>query len=470
MKRLFLLSFIIFSSVSLSALKNDEILKPRLVVLTDIAPATIEPDDQESLIRLLAHADLFEIEAIIATSGWNSSGRSYPIVWQDSIFTTLRAYEKDLPNLMKRSGQTSFMSLKRESKKQHIGYWPSIEYLFSRVKLGCQNMGHSVLGTENRSEGSDFIIQLADEKDNRPLWIALWGGGNTLAQAIWQVKQERSEKEFKTFLNKLRVYAITDQDVSWGNRGEYQHSSHGWMRQLCEKDLFFIWDESAWLSQTSIGSRNWSEYAVHIQGHGNLGSIYPKNKWGVEGDTPSYLHILPNGLNNPSEANQVGWGGYFMWDLSLDKKTECYTNTTSAVKEVSQKYENYFYPATFSNFAARMDWAKEGKGNRNPIVIVNDDKGLNTIKMKATANSTISLNATETYDPDGDQLTYKWWILSEAGSYQGKISIMQYNKPHAYIVVPHDATGKKFHVICEVTDNGTHALKSYRRIIVDVKK
>ena len=36
-------------------------LKPRVVVLTDIAPNNIEPDDMESMIRLMAHADLFEI-------------------------------------------------------------------------------------------------------------------------------------------------------------------------------------------------------------------------------------------------------------------------------------------------------------------------------------------------------------------------------------------------------------------------
>ena len=94
----------------------EKTLKPRLVVLTDIAPADLEPDDQESLIRLLSHADLFEVEAIIATTGWNNS--NYPVEWMDTIFNTLGAYEKDVPNLMKRSGQTAFLPLKKEEKKQ----------------------------------------------------------------------------------------------------------------------------------------------------------------------------------------------------------------------------------------------------------------------------------------------------------------------------------------------------------------
>jgi len=39
-------------------------MKPRIVVLKDIAPREIEPDDQQSLIRLCVHADLFEIEGL----------------------------------------------------------------------------------------------------------------------------------------------------------------------------------------------------------------------------------------------------------------------------------------------------------------------------------------------------------------------------------------------------------------------
>lgn len=246
-------------------------LKPRIVVLTDIAPANVEPDDMESMVRLLVHADLYEIEALIASGGWNSSGGPYPKSWMDSLKTTINKYEKDLPNLMKRSAQTRFRSLEKESKQQKIGYWPSADYLKSRIMLGSLELGYQKIGKGNDSSGSDFIIKLVDESDNRPLWITVWGGGNTLAQAIWKVKQERSEAELKVFLNKLYVYAITDQDVPWGERKNYLFSSHHWMRTEFGKELFFIWDESAWLSQNGIGSQNWKEYATHIQNHGNLG-------------------------------------------------------------------------------------------------------------------------------------------------------------------------------------------------------
>lgn len=445
----------------------EKTLKPRLVVLTDIAPADLEPDDQESLIRLLAHADLYEIEAIVATTGWNVG--NYPVAWMDTIFNTLGAYEKDLPNLMKRSEQTSFLPIGQENQKQYIGYWPSIDYLRSRVMLGSSKTGPKVLGENNRSKGSDMIIQLADEADDRPIWISVWGGGNTLAQAIWQVKQTRPDKEFKEFLHKLRVYTVTDQDLSYHDRGKYELSSHMWMRQLCGKELFFMWDESAWQTQNAIGSSSWNEYAQHIQGHGNLGARYPKNKYGVEGDTPSYLQSLPNGLHNPSNVNEIGWAGYYVWDNTLDRQTQCYTNTTPAVMQISRKYEHYFYPAIFANFAARMDWAKEGKGNRNPIAVVNGKQGLDAIQLKAKAGQTVALDATRSYDPDGDALGYKWWVMPESGSYPGDVAVADASKPQSSLTLPADAAGHTIHVICEITDNGEHTLTAYRRVIINVK-
>jgi hypothetical protein len=447
-------------------------LKPRLVVLTDIAPGEVEPDDMQSMIRLLVHADLFEIEALIASGGWNSSGRSYPLPWMEILETTIDAYEKDLPNLMKRSEQHGFLPLAKENALQEIGYWPSTGYLRNRIMPGSLNLGYKQIGEQNDSKGSDFIIQLVDEADDRPLWIAVWGGGNTLAQALWRVKQARSEEDLRRFLHKLRVYTITDQDVPWGERHtNYPFSSHQWMRREFEKDLLFIWDESAWLSQNGIGVGKWDEYATHIQQHGHLGEIYPKYKFGVEGDTPSFLHLIPNGLNDPEKPQQIGWGGYFERGLGMDNETYSFTNHTGNIKEISQKYEAFFYPATFNNFAARMDWAKAGKGNRNPVVRVNGMKGIEPCLIAPACGSEVVLDASASFDPDGDPLCYKWHLLSEAGTYRGTVALENDYSPITTIRIPSDAAGKEIHIVCEITDQGAPELTSYKRIkLQPVKK
>ncbi len=435
-------------------------LKPRIIVLTDIS--TWEPDDHESLTRLLVHADLFEIEGIVFTTGWSWDNISNSNTGINLFNEVIDAYEKDLPNLMLRSNQTGFS---QDSTRQEIGYWPSADYLRSRVMKGSLRRGMKYIGNGNNSDGSNLIIEQADENDYRPIWVTFWGGGNTLAQAVWQVQQTRSSAELKTFLHKLRAYAITDQDRSYDGSEGFEVSSQQWLRRDFADDLFFIWDECAWKYQNGTGRDNWVQYENNIQGHGNLGNQYPKYAYGVEGDTPSFLYLLPNGLNDPEDPRQCSWGGYSVWGIGPDKKTAAYNNYTGTPNNVCNKYENHFYAATFNNFAARMDWAKDGTGNLNPVVEVNGDTSLNILTIAPKPDSSIVLDASGSFDPDSNSLSFHWWIQPEAGTYAQNIAIQNSDSSIATVHVPPDSEGKTFHLICEVTDNGTPNLTSYRRII-----
>ncbi|ERM80235.1 hypothetical protein P872_14175 [Rhodonellum psychrophilum GCM71 = DSM 17998] len=407
---------------------------------------------------------MYEIEGIIITTGWSMDDVNKVKHFKDIATGVIDAYQKDLPNLLKRSNQTGFA---QDEEKQKIGYWPSANYLRERTMFGSMLMGMDKIGVDNDSDGSNLIIQLADEDDNRPIWVTFWGGGNTLAQSIWQVQQTRSKSELKTFLNKLRVYAITDQDRP--QKSSFEISSHAWMRRDFSDDLLFIWDECAWKYQNGTGKKKWSEYEKNIQNHGNLGSQYPKYKYGVEGDTPAFLHVLQNGLNNPDNPTQSSWGGFSKWGLGEDN-IGSYVNYQRNEYNTCREYMDYFYPAIFNNFAARMDWAKEGKGNRNPIVAIDGDFSLDIITKNTPQGTKIILDASALSDPDGDTLNYKWWTQPEAGTYNGTVNILNSNSNKVTIEIPANSAGKNFHVVCEVTDNGTPKLTSYRRIIVEPTK
>ena len=131
----------------------------------------------------------------------------------------------------------------KETGCQEIGYWPCADYLRSRAVMGSMYGGIRSIGEANDSPGSELLIRLADEDDPRPIYVAAWGGANTLAQAIWRVKQTRTPEEVKNFVRKFRLYTITDQDMDYAHRMDRARSSHQWLRQEFKDDLQFIWDE-----------------------------------------------------------------------------------------------------------------------------------------------------------------------------------------------------------------------------------
>lgn len=448
-------------------------LKPRLVVMTDIGPANVEPDDNESAVRLLSYADRFEIEAICTTIGWNCD--PYPAEWKEYLDRVIDAYETDVHNLMKRSGQTGFLPLDQEQGQQQLGYWPSAAYLRSRAMYGSERAGVAVLGDGNDSPGSDFLVKLANEDDPRPIWVTSWGGSNTLAQTFYRMQQKLSPEEFRAFVRKFRIYTITDQDMQWSMRMQRDYSSHQWMRRELQDDLLFIWDESAWLNQNELGKESWEEYVVNIQDHGEMGRVYPTFKWGVEGDTPSFLHLMPNGLNDPDDPTQVGWGGYHVYGLSPDSVTMAWTNWQEPEHTISDGYERRFYFDEFNDFAARMQWAAEGEGNHNPVVqlAAGPDSlvaaGYLPVVIEAEAGQTPYLDASQSFDPDGDPLIFHWWQQTSAGSYGRAVELAEAQTPCPVITIPDDAQGKSLHFVCEVHDDGPYRLVAYRRLIINVR-
>jgi hypothetical protein len=62
------------------------------------------------------------------------------------------------------------------------------------------------------SAGSDLILQAAGRSDPRPLWIACWGGTNTLAQALLTASATKSPADSTRSSRGCASIRISDQD------------------------------------------------------------------------------------------------------------------------------------------------------------------------------------------------------------------------------------------------------------------
>jgi hypothetical protein len=127
---------------------------------------------------------------IVSTGCWKKTQSTTAML--DKI---VDAYGQSVPNL-----------------QVHARGYPSHTYLKSVSVLGQTGYGMSDVGAGKDSPGSELIIAAADRDDPRPVWVQFWGGGNTLAQAIWKVKESRSAQELEKFLSKLRVFDVLGQD------------------------------------------------------------------------------------------------------------------------------------------------------------------------------------------------------------------------------------------------------------------
>jgi len=482
------------------------VARPRVIVLTDIAN---EPDDQMSFVRLLVSSNQFDIQALVATTSRHLRANPRP----DVLRSVIEAYGKVQPNLAK-----------------HEPGFPTADALLTRVVAGQDSYGMAAVGEGRMSPGAEAIIRAVDSNDPRPLWISVWGGANTLAQALWQIRSTRSAADLVRVVDKLRVYTISDQDDAgpWlrrefptlhyiatpGDTNDYHVAT--WTG--ISGDEFYR--NGAGADFTTV-SEAWVD--EHMRSKGPLGAFYPRPCCIIEGDTPSFLSLMNNGLVSYMNPTFGGWGGRYVWrqpwletrpywtnsrgsrDTVVGTDGKAYTSDQATIWRWRQAYQH--------DFAARMDWTIKdiGEANHNPDVVVNGVDGKAPLMLDATVGKPLVLDASKSHDRDKNTLQYSWLFYPEAGSGLPNIGggrrgigpagaaapttpappdrsnagratgipsapppgarapqmprVTLTNGTTAVATVTPNSPGVA-HVILAVTDNGTPALTAYRRVIL----
>ena len=108
--------------------------------------------------------------------------------------------------------------------------------------------------------------------------------------------------------------------------------------------------------------------------------------------------------------------------------------------------------------------------NHNPVAAIDGNKENKIKYINSKSGQLLEFDASESSDPDGDKLNFNWWIYEEAGTYPGKIAIMNGSQPKISLQIPGDAAGKEIHLILELLDNNDIAqLYDHRRIVISVE-
>jgi hypothetical protein len=243
-----------------------------------------------------------------------------------------------------------------------------------------------------------------------------------------------------------------------------------------------------------------SWFKEHIQ-VGPLGAQYPDYIFIPEGDTPTFLYLIQNGLGAPEHPEWGSWGGRY----ELSSATDGSRHYSDVVDEVVGKNGSTFrsnqatiwrWREAFQNdFAARMQWTLTGdyaQVNHAPCVDVNGSGfGPEPVLIEAEAGSVVVLDASKTYDPDSkDTLTFtwthyreptasQWWVDAEVVRLQPEDLDSDVKGRKIKVTLPAparcavnlitrqpQAVGQALHVILEVKDSGTPQMITYKRIII----
>jgi hypothetical protein len=392
----------------------------------------------------------------------------------------------------------------------HAKGWPEAAELAGHVYAGQAGYGMAATGEGKASDGANAIVRALEREDSRPLWVCVWGGANTLAQALIDLPKGRTAAEVERLIGMLRVYSISDQDdagpyirrefpglfyivmPSTPTSGEYYYAT--WTG--ISGDAYYRNGEGA--DFTTV-TNEWLD--ANIRGKGPLSKVYPRFMFIMEGDTPSFLGLINNGLNAYRRPDWGGWGGRYVyrqpygethpiWTQGGDEFGRVTSQDTVTGADGNQHTSDqatiWRWREAFQNdFAARISWTVSdyAHANHNPVVEVNGQPGTAPLEMDVAVGQPIVLDASRSSDPDGRTLHFHWFRYAEAGSADGRLAGVALSGAETAraVVTPNSVCRPLWlpiggpctgvgttHIILAVTGEGTPQLTSYRRIVLHV--
>jgi cellulose-binding protein len=414
----------------------------RLLIETD---AGGDPDDEQSLVRFLLYANEWDVEGIIANrpdarkgENWNRERTGLGIVRQ-----LLNAYGQCYTNLVRNDPR-----------------YPTREYLLERTVPGYNNQDAAV----------DLIIKVVDRADERPVWYSDWGtdhgaATNNMRRALDRVLRERGPEGYAKFKRKLR---LTSYDMYGEHTAKIPPQFEVWVNTFQPP-----MDGKRWYHRFSGITSKAGEFDLVrdvLTGHGPLGALYPTNTthWQKEGDSPTFLYLVPTGMNDPNEPSWGSWAGRYGLNTNYPGKPYYWANQFDAWCGTTNRDNTLarWAAALQNDFRARMDWCVKSRreANHPPTAKVSGE-----LRRTVKPGERVTLDASDSSDSDGDEVGLLWESYPEAGTYGGTLKVQTNASGVLTFEAPKVNTNATIHWVLSVTDRGEPPLTRYQRVIVGVK-
>lgn len=414
----------------------------RVVVETD---AGGDPDDEQSLVRFLLYTNDFDVVAIIPNRPHARNGENLNTerTGMGIVKRQINAYGQCYARL-----------------REHDGRYPTPETLLART----------VSGLNESEQGVDLLIKAVDADDERPIWFLNWGtdsesGVSCLKRALDRVLKERGQKGYAKFKSNIR---LSSADKFGDHTTKLDPPFPIWVDTF-RPEL----EGKRWYHRFSgiTAKAGGFDLEKHVRtGHGPLGALYPTNTTHVqkEGDTGTFLYLVPVGLGDPAQPTWGSWAGRYGRMEQFPDKPYYHANVKDTWEGKTHREQTLArWAADLQNdFRARMDWCVKPRGEANhpPQVKLSGESS-----RRAKVGESVTLNVSGSTDPDGDKLSTQWFLYAEPSDYSGEIELRDAATPRDSFTVPEAARGKTLHFVAIVRDTGAPPLARYARVRVAVE-